>query len=179
MGERLAAAETRIGFARLELSRDRPEEAITLARQAEQVLRTEGSADLEVLAQVALGEALIAVDRLADAEAALARARELTAQADDPRGKLHCARLACLLTAANASTQELSAALAELDRAADRTEANGFVLDSMSARLIQYTVARRGAADTDSRQRLARLADDAAAKGLKRIERKARALLAE
>ncbi len=176
MGEGMAAAETRIGFARLELGRRNAARAEELARQAEQVLRTEGVPELEALAQVALGEALVAQQRLEEARVVVARAKELADASADRRVKLHVAWLVAKYHAGQGAGDGLATALQILDRAIVDSETSGYVLDPMNARLVQLDIDTIAGVSKRSRVQLNLLAEQAKAKGLKRTENRAREL---
>jgi tetratricopeptide (TPR) repeat protein len=174
----VGAARTRLGLAARGLALPAVEEAMALARTAEEVARNEGVADLEALAH-----AVLASGWLAQGEVEQARAEGGKAVAAGRRTEVAHARLlaevaAARATAASGVAAEVGTALAALETVLARATRLGFVPVRLETLLARAEVRLRAGQTTEARRELSALSRDAEAKGFGLVARRAAALAA-
>ncbi len=122
LGDKLAAANARLGLANVSLERGVPEKAEAEAREALKEILAEKDPSSEIAARTVLGRALMAGNRIQEAQVEVAALQNLDRNNHDAAAKLAVAVLTARVHFAadrNASSEakkELSAAASEADR---------------------------------------------------------------
>ncbi len=177
LGDKVAVAQTRLGLARLALEENRAGEAESLAREAEEVLRSQDARDAQAFAQGVLAAALLAEARIPDARKAADQAVKIAGQGEDRTVRLTVAVWAAEVRAAGGSPADVGAAVQALETARTEAERIGFVLEAYEARLATAGLQLASGRSATARPALKALAKEADAKGFGLVSRKATALL--
>jgi tetratricopeptide (TPR) repeat protein len=169
VGDKSAVALGRLSLGRLRLETARAAEAEVLARQAAEEFATEGLRDLESLARNLLAAALLELDRQKDANDEIDRIGRLSVQ--DPT-----VRLAVAITSARfrARTGKVAEGRTELARAASEARKLGVPRLQFEARLAQGEIGLVGGEKRSALTVLSSLEKEAATKGYKQVEARAR-----
>jgi tetratricopeptide (TPR) repeat protein/TolB-like protein len=169
VGDKSAVALGRLSLARLRLETERAAEAEVLARQAAEEFAAEGLRDLESLARNLLAAALLALDRQKDANDEIDRIGRILVQ--DPTVKL-----AVAITSARcrARTGKAAEGSTELARAAAEARKLGVPRLQFEARLAQGEIGLLGGEKRSALTVLSSLEKEAATKGYKQVEARAR-----
>ncbi len=172
--EPAAAAQTQLELAVLDLLMGKPKSAVDLAREAEEVLRTQQWNDAAVMAGAVLVRALVDSERTEEAARALARAEALTEKSADRRSQLVVGIAAANVWAA--SGRGSAAAVANLEQiAADAGEA-GYLEEHFEARLAAGEIEMRVGRRASSMARLAGVESEARGHGYIQIADRAAAV---
>lgn len=169
IGDKSSIALGRASLARLKLRQGKFAEAEVLARQSADEYQAEDSKDMESGARNLLASALLELDRPADAAAELDRVAKLAPQ--DPTLKLDVAITAARLQLRKGS---IAAGKIQLDHVASDASKLGVVALQFEARLAQGELALFGGDKRTALAQLSALQKDAARKGYRLIEARAR-----
>lgn len=148
-GDQAATASARTSLARLSLEQGNAEESEKLARQAIEELQSGGLVDYRADAAGALAGALLAEDKVADAQAAINNAMGIAAQ--DRTVRMSLAIIAAQVRARNGKTAEAQESLNATLREATQLKLIGFELEIELARAETKRGADPKAASTDLR----------------------------
>ncbi len=173
MGEALRSSETRLQVARLELAAGKPADAASIARQVAPWYRERRIPAGEAVALAVLVEALLRQARPADAWAASGRLRTLLEKSEDRELSLTLAPSLALVDAAAGKRTEA-------ERALRRTMADarkiGFAPAEWESRLALGEI-QWNAGETEARETLQAVREQAESRGFHRIARKAKDVL--
>jgi len=169
IGDKSAIASGRLFLARLRLETGNAAKAEELARQAADEFNAEGLKDLESSARNLLASALLELDRNEDAEKELAVMQKSSLR--DPT-----LRLAAAITSARLQVRsgKLKEGIRELDSVAAQSKSLGIAGLQFEARLAQGETALFGGDKRAALSLLYALQKDAARKGFKQIEARAK-----
>jgi len=169
IGDKSAIASGRLFLARLRLETGNAAKAEELARQAAAEFNAEGLKDLESSARNLLASALLELDRNEDAEKELAVMQKSSLR--DPT-----LRLAAAITSARLQVRsgKLKEGIRELDSVAAQSKSLGIAGLQFEARLAQGETALFGGDKRAALSLLYALQKDAARKGFKQIEARAK-----
>ena len=171
IGEKASAAESQVALAELEMEEGQPREAETSARRAIEEFRTEKLADDEFVAQAVLVRALLAQDRIAEAEKETDRLASPVARSQNAEARLKFKIAAARARAAlqrDDARKELEEVLAEATQL-------GLNQYQFEARLAIGEIEVKSGKMIEGRAHLGALEKDATAKGFLLVARKARA----
>ena len=171
IGDKSAIASGRLSLARLRLETGDAAKAEVLARQAADEFNAEGLKDLESSARNLLASALLELDRPEDAEKEMAVIRKSSLQ--DPT-----LRLAAAITLARLQVRsgKLTEGIRELDSVATQSRNLGLAALQFEARLARGETALFGGDKRTALSLLSALQKDAARKGFRQIEVRAKAV---
>ena len=171
VGDKSAVALGRLSLARLRLETGKPAEAEFLARQAANEFSTEGLKDLESSARNFLAAALLDLDRREDAAKEISVIQQHSLQ--DPT-----LRLAAAITSARLQVRsgKLKEGIRELDSVATQSRNLGLAALQLEARLARGETALFGGDKRTALSLLSALQKDAARKGFRQIEVRAKAV---
>jgi eukaryotic-like serine/threonine-protein kinase len=171
IGDKSAIASGRLSLARLRLETGNAAKAEELARQAADEFNAEGLKDLESSARNLLASALLELDRREDAEKEMAVIQKSSLQ--DPT-----LRLAAAITSARLQVRsgKLTEGIRELDSVATQSKHLGIAALQFEARLAQGETALFGGDKRIALSLLSALQKDAARKGFRQIELRAKAV---
>jgi serine/threonine protein kinase/tetratricopeptide (TPR) repeat protein len=170
--EKASAAESRAAIAELEMEQGQPKKAEISARQAVGEFRAEKLTDDELVAQAVLVRALVAQDRIAEAEMEIGRLASIAARSQNAE-----ARLKFKIAAARAWTamQRNADARKDLEEILAEATQLGLRKYQFEARLALGEIETKPNKTVVDRAHLAVLEKDATARGFLLIARKARA----
>jgi tetratricopeptide (TPR) repeat protein/tRNA A-37 threonylcarbamoyl transferase component Bud32 len=174
-GEKIAAAETRGALARLAVAQGRAAEGEQLARQSEEVLRTEGAVDRAALAQAILASALLPQGKLDQAREASESALKGSRLGEDRTLAFAAATVHGQVRAASGKPADVAAGSRELQETAAAAGRAGYVGAHLEARVALAEVAT-AAGLADAPAQVAAVTRDARAKGFEQIARRASAI---
>jgi len=169
IGDKSSIALGRVSLARLKLRQGKAAEAEVLARQSADEYQAEDSKDMESGARTVLASALLELDRPTDAAAELDRVSKLASQ--DPTIKLELAIVAARLQFRSGN---IAAGKSQLDHAASDAGKLGLSSLQFEARLALGEAGLFGGDKRAALAQLAALQKDAAKKGFRLIEVRAR-----
>jgi len=164
-------------MARLDLAEGHAASAESVARESEEVFRTESAVDWQALSQVVLTDALLLQHRLAEANSATAQAQSLADQSRDRRARWGAARTAALLRASAGSAADPTVAIQALGTAAAEAAHAGYVGVNLELRVAAGQVEKATGRHRAARVRSELVAKEAAAKGFGLLARQATAIL--
>lgn len=170
IGEAAAAEQSRIDLARVALAEGDFAQVEALAGGAAEDLENQKIPDDQAAALAVLARGLTAAGRRADAEKALAKARPLAARSQNDGLRREVLLASAALRGAQGDTAGAAKALQE---ASARARQKGLVAWPLEARLLEGQILATGSAKEPARTLLADVEKDAAARGFRRIARKA------
>lgn len=168
IGDNGAIAGSKISLARLALEKGDPSHAQSLAGEAQQEFEAEKSHDNEIAASDILARALMAQDKLADAESLIQRVAKSPPQ--DRTVRLSLAITHARLKARRGKSVE---AIRDLSGALDEARKMQLVGYEFEARLAQAEIELQTGKSDLARSHLKSLQDEAARKGFRLIARRA------
>lgn len=171
IGDKFAIASGRLYLARFQLETGNAVKAEVLARQAAAEFNAEGLKDLESSARNFLAAALLELDRKDDAEKEVALVGKSSLQ--DPTLRLSAAITSARLQVRSGKLKE---GIRELDSVAAQSKSLGIAGLQFEARLAQGETALFGGDKRTALSLLSALQKDAARKGFRQIEVRAKAM---
>jgi tetratricopeptide (TPR) repeat protein len=175
-GETIAAAESRLALAALELTQGRAGEAMSLARNAEEFLRTEGVLDVQAIALTLMGRGSLALGKKVEALGFVTQASELAAETEDPRVRF-AAAIAEAQVRAMSDEAMVAQALESLALVAEDARSLGYVGAGLEARIGAAEIELLTSPSAETRSRLERLRDEATVAGYGLLAQRATAAL--
>jgi eukaryotic-like serine/threonine-protein kinase len=172
IGETGAVEQSRVDLARAALAEGDFAQVQALAGAAAQDLEKQKMLDDEAAALAVLGRGFVAAGRRGDAEKALAKARSLAAKSQNDGVRRDVLLASSALRAAQGDAAGAAGALRE---GAARAGQKGLVAWPLEARLLEGQILAASGAKDAARTLLAEVEKEAAAKGFRRIARKAAA----
>lgn len=172
IGDRVAASDTRTALAALAIDEGRATEAEKTAREAEEILRTEGASERSTLSLSVVADALLAQGKPNEALAAAETAWKRAAETEDRRIRFSAGISRARALAASGKAGGVQEALRFLDGVLAEAKRSGFVTSEMDVRLAIGEIELAAGRPT-ARQRLSSLQKDAREKGFERIARRA------
>ena len=172
VGDKLGAADSRLGLAAIAIANNDPAPGEQIARESEEILRTEGAADRSLYAQAVIADALLARGKAAEGLAVVNRAWGEAAKTEDRRVRYKVAMSRARAMAAAKNTAGIEQSLAFLETIIADARKTSFVVAALEARLTAAEIAL-AAGKADARKRLAAVERDASARGLTRIAQRA------
>jgi ATP/maltotriose-dependent transcriptional regulator MalT len=176
-GDKIAIAETQLGFADLSLEEGRsPAEQEATVRQSLEVFQTQKLRDDETQAWCVLARALLAQGKAAAAKEAIQHARPLAAKSKNPIIRWPTAITAARIEIADkdfAHSAAADAARKELATIITKSRELGYMGIELDARLALAEIEMRSGQTTTGRAHLTAIEADAKAKGYSLIARKA------
>ena len=173
-GEKGDISASRLSLADVSLEEGHGSEAEAVARQAAEEFRVQKAVDDQARAESVLARSLLMQNRLSDAEAAIAGARQLVVQSHNRDARIHVAIADARIRAASGKTVEAARLLENNLRQAQKA---GFVGLQLDARLALGEAEIRAGNVIQGHTRLEALERDATAKGFALIARKAAAAI--
>lgn len=154
-------AEARLGLARFEVLEGDPAAGLEQTDLALRELSSPSHETMAALARLERVHALLALERVGEAQRELARVGP--SQAADFRVRYEAELLAARLTAASGRPQDVEKALADLEALAERARQASYTLFALEARLARGAIGLRagGARAEEARKALRALADEA------------------
>jgi tetratricopeptide (TPR) repeat protein len=140
--DRLAAADTRVALAELAIEQGRAAEAESGARQAEEILRTEGAAEHSTLALAVVADALLRQKKREEAKTFAERAWTLAAKTPDRRIRFGVAIIAARVRAASGKTDDVESALRLMETTRSEASKSLFYMYALEARLVAGVIER-------------------------------------
>jgi tetratricopeptide (TPR) repeat protein len=173
IGDKMEAAEIRVMLAELSIEEGRPADAVEPARQAASNFQQQKQTDDELLSEIVLCRALLALGKNLDAQKLMDDSSEVASKSRN-RGvmlkqAITAARIQTALGAFKKANAMLSSTVAE-------TKKTGFLGYEFDARLALGEIEMKSDQTSLGRARLARLEKDARAKGFLLIVRKTAAV---
>ena len=169
-----AAAETRFGLANLAIAEGKASEAESLARAAEEVLRTEDATDLQALAQAALAHALLAQNKPDEARTLRNSIETLAATSSSGRVGLATGIAIARIEASSGAAEDVTAALEILEDTSAAAKEAGFAGLRAEARLAMGEIELTAGRFDTAKAHLEVLVIEAKAKGFSQIEERGR-----
>jgi serine/threonine protein kinase/tetratricopeptide (TPR) repeat protein len=173
IGEKASAAESRVALAELAMEEGQPREAEMSARRAIEEFRTEKLADNEFVAQAVLVRALLAQDKIADAEREIDRLTSPAAGSQNAEARLKFRIAAARVRAATTRNAD---AKKDLEGVLEEATQLGLSQYQFEARLALGEAKMKSRQTAAGREHLQALEKDAASKGFLLIARQARAV---
>ncbi len=168
-----AAAQTQLELASLDLMEGAAESAVALAREAEEVLRTQQWNDAAAVAGSVLARALLADERIPEAQRALARAETLAEESQDRRVRLVTAIAAAQLRAT--SMEQAAEAVKVLEQLSVEAFEAGYLEEHFEAWLAAGKIEMAAGRTFPGNKRLADLESEARGHGFGLIADRAEA----
>jgi tetratricopeptide (TPR) repeat protein len=174
IGETSNAASTNLLLCTVSIEEGHPADAERIARQVLEEFRKEGHPDDEISAETSLLQALLAQNKLADAESELEKARALSSKSQNVLLRLELKIVDAQIQAASGKPE---AALQNLSTAASDTAKYGFQPDKFKALLAHGEIALHSGNVAPGRSELTAVRADAATEGFNLIAQQATAAL--
>lgn len=173
IGDKLGAADTRIALAGL-ASQGQPIVAEKMAREAEEILRTEGAAQRSLLGLAVVADSLLAQGKQKEAYETAARAWKDAEHSEDRRIRYSVAISMARARAGSKKADDIEAALKSLQAAGAEAARSQFVIYDLEARLASGEI-EVAAGRANGKKHLAALAKAAKSRGFNRIAQRAAA----
>jgi len=174
IADKLGAADSRVALASLAIEQGHPAEAEKQAREAEEILRTEGAAERSVLALAVIAQSLLAQGKQKEAFDTASRAWKQAEKSEDRRVRFSVAVALARARAASKNPSDVDAAIKFLEAETAEASRSLFIISEMDTRLALGEI-EIASGRTTGKQHLAGLEKDAKAKGFDAIARRAAA----
>ncbi len=171
IGGKLGAADTRVALARVAIEEGKPADAEKSAREAEEILRTEGATDRSLLATAVVADALLAQRKVKEAFSTASAAWKTASQTEDRRIRY---AVALTLARAKAASNDVASARKLLHDVRMEAVSKRFVLYDLEARLAWGEI-EAAAGQPGGKKQLSTLEKEARSKGFGLIARRAAA----
>ena len=175
LGEPRTIGETQLSLAELAMEEKQFPGAESIARESAQQLERLNSVDDAAVGYLILARALAAQGKMADAQAAITKASDLTKKGGDTNVRLRIAIESALLRSNSGVSAEISEAKKSIQSALDDATKQNLTGIQLEARLAQGEIEMKSGDRTNGRAHLAAVQKDAATKGFLLIARKSAA----
>jgi eukaryotic-like serine/threonine-protein kinase len=173
LGEKSNIAETELALATVALEEGRLSDAQAAALTAREEFRRTKLGDDETLADVILGEALLASGNLAAARTQVEAAVSLAAKSQSPESHWEAEIASARVAVASRMETQIVTARNRLETIVTEAARSGFLQEHFEARLVLGQIELASGETAAGRVRLAQLEKDATARGFLLIARKA------
>jgi tetratricopeptide (TPR) repeat protein len=174
IGDKLGAADSRVALAGLAIEQGHPAEAEKEAREAEEILRTEGATERSVFALGVIAQSLLAQGKQKEALDTANRAWKQAEKSEDRRVRFSVAVAVARARAASKNPSDVDAAVKFLEAETAEASRTLFVISEMETRLAMGEI-EIASGRTTGKRHLAALEKDAKSKGFTAIARRAAA----